>query len=125
MKKLHMTKYFFDAYAIIEITKGNKNYEPYINSEVIINNFTLAELCYAWLKDKNINAENYIKNYSKYIVSVRSEWIKEAMKFRLKWKDRKVSVPDCVGYIMAKELDIKFLTGDKEFENLDNVEYVK
>ncbi len=47
------------------------------------------------------------------------------MQFRLKWKDRKVSIPDCIGYVMAKNLDIKFLTGDKEFEGLDNVEFVK
>ena len=32
---------------------------------------------------------------------------------------------DCIGYIMAKKLNIKFLTGDKEFENFLNVEFVK
>ena len=56
-----MTKYFFDAYAIIEITKGNINYEPYLDSEIIINNFTFVELCYAWFRDKNPNTNNYIK----------------------------------------------------------------
>jgi uncharacterized protein len=120
-----MTKYFFDAYAIIEITKGNANYEQYLDSEIIINNFTFAELCYVWLKNKNANTESYIKKYSKHIASVNPEWIEEAMKFKIKWKDRKVSVPDCVGYIMAKELGIKFLTGDKEFKNIENVEFAK
>ena len=120
-----MTKYFFDAYAIIEIIKGNLNYKPYLDSEIIINNFTFAELCYNWFKDKNINSELYIKKYSKHIVSVSPEWIEEAMKFRLEWRDRKVSVPDCIGYVMAKRLGIKFLTGDKEFKELENVEYVK
>lgn len=120
-----MTKYFFDAYAIIEITKGNSNYEPYLDSEIIINNFTFSELCYSWFRDKNPNANDYIKKYSKHIVSVSPDWIEEAMKFRLNWKDRKVSVPDCIGYIMAKKLGIKFLTGDKEFKDLDNVEFVK
>ena len=46
------------------------------------------------------------------------------MQFRLSWKDRGVSITDCVGYIMAKKLGIKFLTGDKEFEKLDGVEFV-
>ena len=32
---------------------------------------------------------------------------------------------DCIGYILAKRLSIKFLTGDKEFEKLDDVEFVK
>ena len=47
------------------------------------------------------------------------------MEFRLKWKDRGVSITDCVGYIMAREMGIKFLTGDKEFEGLEGVEFVK
>ncbi len=47
------------------------------------------------------------------------------MEFRIKWKDREVSITDCIGYIMVNKLKIKFLTGDKEFENLENVEFVK
>lgn len=47
------------------------------------------------------------------------------MEFRLKWKDRKVSMTDCISYFQASELGIKFLTGDKEFEDFENVEFVK
>ena len=32
---------------------------------------------------------------------------------------------DCIGYIIAKRLGMKFLTGDKEFEGFENVEFVK
>ena len=38
---------------------------------------------------------------------------------------RKLSMTDCIGYMMAKQWGIKFLTGDKEFEDMENVEYVK
>ena len=120
-----MAKYFFDAYAVIEIIKGNLNYTPYLDVEPIINNFTFAELCYYWFREKEINAEDYVYKYSKSIVSVKPEWIIEAMKLRVELKNRNVSVPDCVGYIMAKNLGIKFLTGDKEFEHFDNVEFIK
>lgn len=120
-----MAKYFFDAYAIMEIINGNPNYEPYLDAEIIINNFTFAELCYNWLKDKTMKSSFYIKKYSKHIASVKPEWIEEAMIFRIKWKDRKVSIPDCIGYVMARKLGVKFLTGDKEFEKMDNVEFVK
>ncbi|MEK6914921.1 MAG: PIN domain-containing protein [Nanoarchaeota archaeon] len=120
-----MNRFFFDTYAIIEILRGNQDYKNYIDSEIIINNFTFAELCYNLIKKEQKDTERHLTDYSKYIVSVNSEWIKEAMKFRIKWKDRDVSIADCVGYIMAKELGIKFLTGDKEFEKLDNVEFVK
>ena len=45
-----MNKYVFDTYAIIEIVRGNPNYIKYNDSEVIINNFIYAELCYNILK---------------------------------------------------------------------------
>ena len=51
--------------------------------------------------------------------------IKNAMKFRLANKKKKLSYADCIGYQLAKEHGLKFLTGDKEFENLPNVEFVK
>ena len=34
------------------------------------------------------------------------------MKFRVENKKKKLSMSDCVSYIMSKELGIKFLTGD-------------
>ena len=117
--------YIFYTYAIMEIISGNKSYSPYLNSGVIINNFIFAELCYNLFRDKMINADDILNKYSRDISNINPEWIKEAMQFRIKWKDRKVSVADCVGYIMAKKLGIRFLTGDKEFQNLENVEFVK
>ena len=118
-------RYFFDTYAIVEIIKGNKDYEPYIDSTKVIKNFILAKLSYVLLRDKYPNAEKYLEKYKRFIQSVKHEWIEEAMEFRLKWKDRKVSITDCVGYVMAKKFGVKFLTGDKEFEGLNNVEFVK
>jgi uncharacterized protein len=43
----------------------------------------------------------------------------------LKTKHRKLSIPDAIGYTIAKRLEIKFLTGDEDFKNYDNVEFVK
>jgi len=117
--------YVFDTYAIIEILKGNLNYKQYEDEEIIINNFILAELCYSLFREKEPRAKEYIKKYSKYINSVNPEWIEEAMEFRLKWKDRNVSITDCVSYIMSKKIGVKFLTGDKEFKGVENVEFVK
>ncbi|MBI2056801.1 PIN domain-containing protein [Candidatus Pacearchaeota archaeon] len=118
-------RYFFDTYAIMEIIEGNKNYKGYLDSDVVINNFIFAELCYVLFRDKDKKAKEHLSKYSKYILSVKPEWIEEAMQFRLKWKDRSVSITDCIGYVMAKKMEIKFLTGDKEFEKMENVEFVK
>lgn len=119
------SKYVFDTYAIIEIIGGNKEYEKYLDSEIIINNFIFAELCYCLYRDKDKSAKDNLRKYSNYINSVKPEWIEEAMQFRLKWKNRGVSITDCVGYIMSKKLGIRFLTGDKEFSGIEGVEFVK
>ena len=125
MKEEVKESFVFDTYAIFEIIEGNVNYKHYLDSNIIINDFIFAELCYNLLKANNRKAEEYILKYSPYISSLEYKWIKEAMEFRLKWKDRNVSMTDCIGYVMAKNLGIKFLTGDKEFKDMENVEYVK
>ena len=43
----------------------------------------------------------------------------------LKLKHKNLSIPDSIGYITAKRLGIKFLTGDEDFRNFENVEFIK
>ena len=43
----------------------------------------------------------------------------------MKSKNKQLSIPDAIGYIIAKKLNIKFLTGDERFRNFENVEFVK
>lgn len=119
------SKYLFDTYAIMAILKGSLNYSSYKDADIVINNFVFAELCYNLFRIKESKAKEYINEYSQFINSVKPEWIEEAMQFRVKWKDREVTITDCVSYIMAKSLGIKFLTGDKEFEGMEGVEFVK
>lgn len=49
--------------------------------------------------------------------------LKEAMDFKIKHK--KFSIPDVIGYIVAKRHKVKFLTGDEGFRHFPNVEFVK
>ena len=39
--------------------------------------------------------------------------------------EKKLSLIDCLGYVIAKSLGMRFLTGDREFEGMANVEFVK
>lgn len=48
-----------------------------------------------------------------------------ANKFRFRNKSKELSTADCVGYAYALKNGLTFLTGDKEFEGLLNVEFVK
>ena len=38
---------------------------------------------------------------------------------------KKLSLVDALGYSYSRKLGIKFLTGDREFSEMENVEYVK
>ncbi len=117
--------YLFDTYALMEILHKNKDYEKYLESKMIINDFIFAEFCYILFRENLKDAEDLAHPLSQKIIHAKPETIKEAMSFRAKNKKKKLSMPDCISYIMAKRLGIKFLTGDKEFEKLEGVEFVK
>lgn len=118
--------YFFDSYAIMEISKGNSNYISYINSNVILTKLNLFEIFYSTLSQKGDGeAQKLFEDYKEFIIDFSLNDIKEAAKLRFKFRERKLSMVDCIGYILAKKLGIKFLTGDKEFEDISNVEFVK
>ena len=117
--------FLFDTYAILEVINGNTNYQPYLNSGIIINDFIFAELCYKLLRENQNNANYYLEKYKDFISHTDYPVIKEAMAFRVKHKKKKLSMTDCISYIMAIRLGIKFLTGDKEFEKFKGVEFVK
>ena len=120
------TEYFWDSYAIIEFEKGNLNYQKYSDSVVTITIFNLAEIYWNFLNELGEDEANKLyDDYSKFVVEITDDVLKEAIKFRKENKKRDLSYADCIGYIYALRNSLKFLTGDKEFQNLKNVEFVK
>ena len=117
--------YFFDTYALIEIINGNKNYENYKKSQAITTILNLYELYYNLLKEHHEEAKTYFVKILDLCVEIYPEFIIEASEFKLKHIKKNLSYADCLGYIMALRFGVKFLTGDKQFENLENVEFVK
>jgi len=116
--------YFLDTYAIFEIIKGNPQYEKYFNANIITTIFNLAELNYNLKKEMTGEmADKYTEDYFNFIIQVTLGDIKNAMD--LKTKHRNLSIPDAIGYAVAKRCNAKFLTGDDDFEHFDNVEFVK
>lgn len=117
--------YIYDNYAIIEIISGNEKYKDYLDKKIIINDFIFAELCYVLKRDDYPNPEKYLQRFAEFIVHAGPDTINKAMIFRFNNKNKKMTMTDCISYCMAKDLGIKFLTGDKEFKDLNNVEFVK
>jgi uncharacterized protein len=118
--------YLFDSYAIIEITQGNSNYKPYKGAICITTKLNMFEVFYSILKQYGEEKSTLILNkYYPTVIEYGKEIIKEAALLKVKHKKQKLSMADCIGYIIAKRYHVPFLTGDKEFEGMDNVEYVK
>ncbi|MEK6888939.1 MAG: PIN domain-containing protein [Nanoarchaeota archaeon] len=117
-------RYFFDSYALFEIAYGNEKYMPYAMTGGVTSVFNIAELNYGLKKEKTKDeADKITDEFKTNTVKVTWESIKKAMD--LKTKHRNLSIPDAIGYVTAKSLGIKFLTGDEDFKDFENVEFVK
>ena len=119
--------YFFDTYAFFEIIDGNKNYDKYATKVgIITTKMNVLELHYGILrKFGREKADYYYDKFVKFAAVIDDTIFKEASEFKFKLRERKLSYVDSIGYIMARQKGIPFLTGDKEFEDLENVEFVK
>lgn len=121
-----MTDYFFDTYAFLEILKGNTSYQKYKNVSIITTKLNIFELYLKILRENNEeNAEKVMNKYYPYIKDFDKNVVREAAKLKIQLNKRNVSMTDCIGYCFARQLGIKFLTGDTAFENLTNVEFIK
>ena len=119
--------FFFDSYALIEIYEKNVKFEKYTKANVVTTYFQVYEVYYSLIR--NGYSEEEIKDFFEFLQSLCIEldydWIPKSVKFRRENKNYNLSYSDCLGYIISKDLGIKFLTGDKEFKELPNVEFVK
>jgi predicted nucleic acid-binding protein len=126
-ERVGMPEYFYDTYAIFEYLKGNKKYQKYFKEPLgITTKLNLMELYYGLLNDEEYADEIYA-SFLSIVIDLSDAQIKKGMKMRKELKDKglNISYVDALGYSISKERKIKFLTGDKEFKNLPNVEYVK
>ena len=121
-------KYFFDTYALIEIIMQNPGYRSYTLSpiEACTTAFNLMELHFYYLKNfGNEEAERMYTLVSPLIISTDDDIIKDANKLKLANLKKRLSFTDCIGYITALKLNLRFVTGDYAFKGMENVEFVK
>lgn len=125
-----MARMFADTYALIELLKGNHNYVGYSNTDLVATEFNILELAYALFRDfgleETANVIGTIRARIEVIPTDDSDYLK-ASEFRLSANKtgKKLSLVDALGYSCSRKLGIKFLTGDKEFSEMENVEYAK
>ncbi|MGV8176372.1 MAG: PIN domain-containing protein [Candidatus Bilamarchaeaceae archaeon] len=121
--------FFYDSYAILEFVRGNSTYKRYFPAKgCATTHFNLVEVYYCLLR--TVGKDTAEKVYESFI-SICAEpdhgLLKRAMEKRLELvgSGKNISYADAVGYQFALEHNLKFLTGDMEFEKLANVEFVK
>ncbi len=118
--------FFFDTYALIEIALENPKFSRYAEFHLIVSPLNVAEF-YAFLLrayGKQV-ARDKIGKISFKPVQLENELIIQATEFKFENNKKEVSWADCFGYILAKRMGLKFLTGDSQFKDLLNVEFVK
>ena len=119
-------KYFLDTYALIEIAEGSPKYQKYIDSDAVALKDNLAELYYFLLKKYDEKtADFFLDKFSKIAVELPLTVIAKAMVFRQTHIKIRFSYIDCLGYTYALENGMPFLTGDRGFEGMENVELVR
>ena len=119
-------KYFLDTYALIEIAEGNPKYKEYLESDAITLKDNLAELFYFLLKKHDEKTANFFhEKFSRIAIELPLKLVPKAMIFRYKHRTSKFSYIDCYGYVYAIETNGLFLTGDRAFKGMRNVELVR
>ena len=117
-------KRYLDTYALVEIKLGNPKFEYLLKSSFVISDITLAEFYTVILKEGGEEiADVWFKKLEHTSLPVDKEILIEAVKFREKNKKTGISFFDAVGYVFALKKGYKFVTGDKEFEKFENIEF--
>ncbi len=125
-----MARLFGDTYALIELLKGNPSYNRYSDADLVTTEFNMLELTYALLRDfgrhETANVIDFMRRKIEVIPTEDPDYL-DASEFRLSANKtgKKLSLVDVLGYSCSRKLGIKFLTGDREFKGMDNVEYIK
>jgi uncharacterized protein len=115
-----------DTYALIEIHWQNPKFFHLINQQIVITDITMAEF-YQWLYKEydQLTADYWERKWEASCKSVSRNVLLRAVRFRQDNKKKCYSFFDCVGYIFAKENNMTFVTGDKEFKGLSQVEFIR
>ncbi|MEK6963149.1 MAG: PIN domain-containing protein [Nanoarchaeota archaeon] len=115
---------FFDTYALVELLKRNPIYQTYAGATIVTTKLNLFEVYEILLSDYSCEiADRFLETYYPLARKYNLNNIRQAV--LLKQSHRKLSMTDCVGYALARQLSIPFLTGDSVFQGMEGVEYVK
>ena len=123
---LFLSQPFYDTYALYAIATGKESYSAFAKGKIVTGLMNLYEFYYIVIKENNSElAEEFFNRLISSCVKINPSLVKEVANFRFKEIKRKLSYIDCLGYVIAKENKIKFLTGDIGFKGMSNIKFVE
>ena len=121
--------YFYDSYAIVEMSRGNPRYLLYRGAEGVTSKLNLLESYYIFLRDWNERlAKACYEGHVEGAIDFPGELIPIAARFRFAQvgaTGKRFSYADALGYTYSRSAGFEFLTGAHEFEGMPGVEFVR
>ena len=115
-----------DTYVLVEICNGNPKFGDLLKENVIVADLTMAEFYGDLYRKYGLKtAEYWHRRLSSVCRVVPRETLLRAIRYRIDNKKQRLSFFDCVGYVFARENNMLFVTGDKEFKGKEGVEFIK
>ncbi|MFQ6106255.1 MAG: PIN domain-containing protein [Thermoplasmata archaeon] len=121
-----MRRFFFDTYALVELAQGKPSYERFRDVPVVTELCNLYELIHAFagaVPEGRIRT--FIDDLNPNLLEPDLDDLFRASDFKRAHRRRRISYVDALGYVLARKHGLTFLTGDKEFERMENIEFVR
>ncbi|MCA1917029.1 type II toxin-antitoxin system VapC family toxin [Methanospirillum hungatei] len=124
-----MSSFFADTYALIEIIKGKPVYFEYSQGALATTEFNLYECAYAISRDypdKALDICSQIRNHVHLYHPNDIDYLNASLiRRKMNGNGKTLSLIDALGYTIALSLKIPFLTGDREFSDIENVLFIQ
>jgi len=118
---------FHDTFALLELANGNPAYVPYAGLPVYTHQFNVYEFVAAGLRERHSEAavREQVHAMNPNLLEATLDDLIRASHFRLEHASRRLSYVDALGYVLAKRHGLRFLTGDRQFQDLPRVEFAR
>ncbi len=117
---------FCDTYALIELFGGNQKFAQLRETAFVMTFLNLLEFTYNAINNKGeTQAREWFDQLKQNVIEPDDETVFAAMLFRQQNKKLDLSYADALGYVCAKRKHIPFVTGDKAFERMTGVMFIK
>lgn len=119
-------EFFFDTYALVEVVKGSKSYKGFAGTPIVTHQGNLHELIVHVLRDHDeAQARRVCQALRPNLLDADLDDLIRAGHFKIGHARSRISYVDSLGYVLARRHGLRFLTGDEQFADFPEVEYVK